>query len=42
VIEPHTRRGYYYSPTGFLEVKDGMLRAENSEIVVPLASVFES
>jgi len=42
VIEPHTRRGYIYNASGILEVKDGMLRATNSEIAVPLASIFEA
>jgi Uma2 family endonuclease len=42
VIEPHTRRGYVYNSDGFLEVKDGVLRVANSEIAVPLASIFES
>jgi Uma2 family endonuclease len=40
-IEPHTRRGYVYNADGFLEAKDGVLRAANSEIAVPLASIFE-
>jgi Uma2 family endonuclease len=42
VIEPHARRGYIYNADGFLEAKDGVLRAANSEIAVPLASIFES
>jgi Uma2 family endonuclease len=42
VIEPHTRRGYIYNADGFLEAKDGVLRAANSEIAVPLAGIFES
>ncbi len=42
LIEPHTRRGYIYSADGFLEVKDGVLRAADSEIAVPLASIFEA
>lgn len=42
VIEPHTRRGYHYTAAGFLEATDGILRAANSEIAVPLAAVFES
>jgi Uma2 family endonuclease len=41
VIEPHTRRGYVYNANGFIEAKDGILRATNSEIVVPLSSIFE-
>ena len=42
VIEPHTRRGYVYNADGFLETRDGVLRVANSEIAVPLASIFES
>ncbi len=42
VIDPHTRRGYVYNGDGFLEAKDGVLRAPNSEIAVPLVSIFES
>jgi len=42
VIEPHTRRGYIYSADGFLEAKDGVLRVANSDVAVPLASIFES
>ncbi|HZL57097.1 MAG TPA: Uma2 family endonuclease, partial [Bryobacteraceae bacterium] len=41
VIEPHTRRGYIYNSNGFLEAKDGLLRASHSEIAVPLADIFE-
>jgi Uma2 family endonuclease len=42
VIDPHTRRGYVYNASGLLETKDGVLRAANSEIAVPLASIFEA
>jgi Uma2 family endonuclease len=42
VIEPHKRRGYVYSADGFLEAKDGVLRAVNSEIAAPLAGIFEN
>jgi Uma2 family endonuclease len=42
VIEPLTRRGYVYNAGGFVEAKDGVLRAANSEIAVPLAGIFES
>ena len=41
VIEPLTRRGYVYTSDGFLEAKDGLLRAAGTEIAVPLTSVFE-
>jgi Uma2 family endonuclease len=42
VIEPHAKRGYVYSADGFLEAKDGVLRAIDSEIAVPLTSIFGS
>jgi Uma2 family endonuclease len=42
VIDPHKRRAYIYSLVGFIEAKDGMLRAADSEIAVPLADIFES
>ena len=42
VVEPHTRRGYIYNTDGFFAAKDGVLRAADSEIAVPLASIFES
>jgi Uma2 family endonuclease len=42
VIEPLTRRGYVYNADGFVEAKDGVLRAASSEIAVPLAGIFES
>jgi Uma2 family endonuclease len=41
VIEPHAKRGYAYTADGFLEAKDGVLRAADSEIAVPLAGIFE-
>jgi Uma2 family endonuclease len=41
VIEPNTRRGYTYA-AGFIEATDGVLRIANSNIAVPLASIFES
>jgi Uma2 family endonuclease len=41
VIEPVTRRGYTYS-AGFMEATDGVLRVQDSDIAVPLASIFES
>ena len=40
VIEPLTRRGYVYNAGGFVEAKDGVLRATGSEIAVPL-DIFE-
>jgi Uma2 family endonuclease len=41
VIDPQTRRGYRYTAEGFLEAKDGVLRASRPHIAVPLASLFE-
>jgi Uma2 family endonuclease len=42
VIEPHTKRGYIYNSNGILEAKDGVLRVVDTDIAVPLASIFES
>jgi Uma2 family endonuclease len=42
VIEPHTQRGYVYNSDGFIEAKDAVLRATNSEIALPLSNIFES
>jgi Uma2 family endonuclease len=41
IIDPLTRRGYRYTSEGFLEAKDGVLRASRPEIELPLASLFE-
>jgi Uma2 family endonuclease len=40
IIDPVTRRGYRYTSEGFLEAKDGVLRASRPEIALPLASLF--
>jgi Uma2 family endonuclease len=40
VINPRTRRGHVYSPTGMQEAKDRILRATNPDIEVPLSAVF--
>lgn len=42
VIDPHKRRAYTYGADGTIEARDGELRVANSNISVPLASVFES
>ena len=42
VINPRTRRAFVYTSANMYEAKDGILRTENPEIVVPLAEVFES
>lgn len=41
VIDPQTRRGYRYTSEGFLEAKDGVLRASDSAITVPLTALFD-
>jgi len=42
VLNPETRRAYIHTAEGSHEVKDGMLRAENPKIEVPLAKLFET
>jgi Uma2 family endonuclease len=42
VINPCSRRAFVYTTEGSREAKDGILRTENPELVVPLAEVFES
>jgi Uma2 family endonuclease len=42
VINPRTQRAFVYTAEGMHEPKDGVLRTENPEIVVPLAEVFAS
>jgi Uma2 family endonuclease len=42
LINPRSRRAFVYTADGSREVKDGILRTENPEIVVPLAEVFAS
>jgi len=42
VLNPQTRRAYYYRRGGSQEAKDGFLRTESPAIVVPLAEVFGS
>jgi Uma2 family endonuclease len=42
VINPRTQRVFVYTSEGMHEPKDGVLRTENPEIVVPLAEVFAS
>jgi Uma2 family endonuclease len=41
VLEPHARRGYRYTPEGFLEAKDGVLRTTNPDLAVPLSDLFD-
>jgi len=42
LINPRTRKAYVYTSQGSHEAKDGILRAENPEIIVPLAEVFSA
>jgi Uma2 family endonuclease len=41
VINPETRRAYVHTPKGSHEAKDGILRAENAGLEVPLAEIFD-
>jgi Uma2 family endonuclease len=40
VVNPETRRAYIHTAEGNRESKDGLLRAENPKIEVPLAKLF--
>ena len=40
VINPGTRRAYIHTAAGSHEARDGLLRTENPEIIVPLAEIF--
>jgi Uma2 family endonuclease len=40
LLNPRSRRAFVYTADGSREAKDGILRTENPEIVVPLAEVF--
>jgi Uma2 family endonuclease len=42
VIDPHKRRAYTYGAKGTIEAIDGELHVADSNISVPLASIFES
>lgn len=41
VVDPQTRKAWIYISESSREVRDGMLRTENPEILVPLEAVFE-
>jgi Uma2 family endonuclease len=41
VINPASRRAWIYTAAGSSEAKDGILRATDPEVVLPLAEVFE-
>jgi len=40
VINPETRRAYIHTSKGNHEAKDGILRAENAGLEVPLSEIF--
>ncbi len=40
VVDPLRRRAYIHTAAGGREAKDGILRAENPQIAVPLAEIF--
>jgi Uma2 family endonuclease len=42
LIDPSTRRAFVYRSEGSYEAKDGILRTENPEMIVPLAEIFAS
>jgi len=42
VVNPRTGRGYVYASAGMQEAKDGVLRAANPDIEVPLEAVLGS
>ncbi|MGA3238006.1 MAG: Uma2 family endonuclease [Bryobacteraceae bacterium] len=42
VVDPQTRKAWIYTSEGSREVRNGTLRTENPEILVPLDAVFES
>ncbi len=42
VIDPHKRRAYTYSAAGTMEAVNGELRVADTNISVPLTSIFES
>jgi Uma2 family endonuclease len=42
VVDPQTRKAWIYTPDAGREVRDGMLRTNDPEILVPLEAVFES
>ena len=42
VVDPRTRKAWIHTSEGSREVRDGMVRTEDPEILVPLDAVFES
>jgi Uma2 family endonuclease len=41
IINPRSRRAFVHTAEGSHEAKDGILRTENPELIVPLPEVFE-
>ena len=42
VVNPREPRGFHYTADGMREAKDGVLRATNPDIAVPVAEIFRS
>lgn len=42
IVDPHSRRAWTYTKDGSHEAKDGILRAENPEIELPLPEIFRA
>jgi Uma2 family endonuclease len=42
LVDPEERRADVYTPLGFYEAKDGLLRTEDPAIEVPLADLFQA
>ena len=40
LIDPRARRAWIYTAAGSHDIRDGLLRTDNPEIVVPLAEIF--
>jgi hypothetical protein len=41
VLDPLAKRGFCYTPGEMHEMPDGVLRASNPDIALPLADAFE-
>jgi Uma2 family endonuclease len=41
LVDPESHAAWIYTAEGMYEVRDGILRTENSELTVPLAEVFD-
>jgi Uma2 family endonuclease len=40
VVDPQTRKAWIYTSEGSREVRDGMLRTADPELLVPLEAIF--